>query len=269
MSQPALPLDLPDTSTEPTDAHVTSWGLGVESSAYLVEVLSNPDRHGVDPADMVVLHAVVGSEWPDTLRDAERYVLPILRDRNVRLVQVARAGRRDTDGIVVLDDSRDPRRIHAAGPWTLADESRVSGNVPQLSHRRCSLRFKGWVLDRWIAVNLAGRPYRHVIGYSAEERSRAARDLVYASATRTPVHPLIEWGWTRAACAARLLTGFGVVWRKSACAYCPYAGGKSLTDTLARMRQYPAEAATALLLETPAVALNERSRLYGTRSLLD
>jgi hypothetical protein len=60
-----------------------------------------------------------------------------------------------------------------------------------------------------------------------------------------------------------------VLWPKSACVFCPYAGGASLPDTLARMRAHPDEAATALLLEAPAVALNPRSRLYGTHSLAD
>jgi len=184
---------------------VVSWGLGVDSSAYLVEVLSNPGRYGVDPRRLIVVHAVVGSEWRSTIADAEQCVLPLLADAGVRTVQVARAGRRDADGIAVLSDTTSPRWLHREGPWTLADDSRVSGTVPKLSHRRCSLRFKGWPLSQWIATALGDQPYRHVLGYSAEETRRAARDLVYATAMRTPVHPLIEWGGTRAACAARLL----------------------------------------------------------------
>jgi hypothetical protein len=143
------------------------------------------------------------------------------------------------------------------------------GTIPQLSHRRCSLRFKGWPLDQWLHRNLTGQPHEHVIGYTAEETPRAARDLVYATNTRSPRHPLIEWGWTRAACLARLHTEFGITWEKSACTFCPYAGGKSLTATLTRMRRHPTEAATALLLEAPAIALNPNSRLFGAHSLRD
>jgi hypothetical protein len=249
--------------------HLVSWGLGVESTAYLVEVLTAPHRYGLDLADMIVIHAVVGSEWRATLADAERFVLPMLAERGVRTVQVARGGPREADGIVVLDDTRTPTRLHSRGPWTLEQESVQSGTVPQLSHRRCSLRFKGWVLDQWITQNLRGRPFEHVIGYSAEERTRAKRDLVYATDTRTPVHPLIDWGWTRAACAARLLAEFGITWQKSACTFCCYSGGRSLTSTLKRMRDNPDEAALALLLEAPAVMLNPNSKLYGTHSLLE
>ncbi|WP_410586682.1 hypothetical protein [Amycolatopsis sp. lyj-23] len=88
-----------------------------------------------------------------------------------------------------------------------------------------------------------------MIGYSAEECTRAKRDLVYATDTRTPVHPLIEWGWTRAACSARLLAEFGITWQKPACTFCCYSGGRSLTSTLKRMRDHPEEAALALLIE--------------------
>ncbi|RSM68681.1 hypothetical protein DL991_41160 [Amycolatopsis sp. WAC 01375] len=271
MSEPALPLELPHRGItgDARPLHVVSWGLGVESSAYLVEVLSDPDRHGIDPSTMIVLHAVVGSEWAQTYTDAEQFLLPLLADRGVRTVQLARGGPRESDGIVVLDDTTRPQRLHRRGPWTLAEESTLSGTVPQLSHRRCSLKFKAWPLDTWISANLGDRPYEHVIGYSVEEMTRAKRDLVYATATRSPSHPLIRWGWTRDACSARLLAEFGVIFQKSACVFCPYAGGRSLNSTLSRMRESPDEAATALLLEAPAIALNPRSKLFGTHSLLE
>lgn len=265
-----LPLDLslPATPTPARPVHVVSWGLGVESSAYLTEILSVPDQYGIDLANVIVLHAVVGNEWAATITDAEQFLVPMLADRGVRTVQVARGGPRDADGIVVLDDSPHPTMIHRRGPWTLEEESARSGTVPQLSHRRCSLKFKGWVLDQWIAAHLSDQPYDHVIGYSAEEINRARRDLVYATASRTPCHPLIEWGWTRAACSARLLSEFGVIWEKSACVFCPYAGGRSLEATLKRMRNNPEEAVTALMLEAVAMMLNPHSKLYGTHSLL-
>src|SRR5205823_1287922 len=113
-------------------------------------VLIEPDRHGVDTANMVVLHAVVGSEYDDTLRDSQRFILPLLRDRGVRLVQLARRGPKERDGIEVLDDTTRPRIMHHKGPWTHAQHNEVNGVTPQLSDRRCSLQFKGFVLDRFI-----------------------------------------------------------------------------------------------------------------------
>jgi hypothetical protein len=46
---------------------VVSWGLGVDSSAYLTEILDNPDRYRLDLDRLIVVHAVVGSEWATSL----------------------------------------------------------------------------------------------------------------------------------------------------------------------------------------------------------
>ncbi|WP_158894603.1 hypothetical protein [Amycolatopsis anabasis] len=192
MSTPTL-FDLDHTDRPPL--HIVSWGAGGESSAYLTEVLTEPDKHGVNPSNIVVLHAVVGSEFDDTLRDSQRFILPLLRDRGVRLVQLARRGPLERDGIEILDDTTTPRVMHHKGPWTLAQHNEANGITPQLSDRKCSLRFKGFVLDRFILTEFPGREYTHVIGYNRDERSRAEKDDVYATQTRDPVHPLIEWNW--------------------------------------------------------------------------
>lgn len=99
---------------------VINWGLGVDSTAYLVRMLEDPAAHGVDLARTVVLHQLTGDEWPTSRVHAERYVLPLLREHRVRLVQVARAGR--SLEIAVMDDSRQPERIVERGPWALWDE---------------------------------------------------------------------------------------------------------------------------------------------------
>ncbi|RSN60559.1 hypothetical protein DMH01_14740 [Amycolatopsis sp. WAC 04182] len=140
----------------------------MESSAYLTEILTAPEVLGIDPANMVVLHAVVGSEFNDTLRDSERFILPLLRDRGVRLVQLSRRGPVESDGIEILDDTRSPRVMHSKGPWTLAQHNAANGITPQLSDRRCSLQFKGFVLDRFILTAFPDREYRHAIGYNRD-----------------------------------------------------------------------------------------------------
>lgn len=45
---------------------VINWGLGVDSTAYLVKMLEDPAAHGVDLARTMVLHELTGSEWPAT-----------------------------------------------------------------------------------------------------------------------------------------------------------------------------------------------------------
>ncbi|WP_052121233.1 hypothetical protein [Amycolatopsis sp. MJM2582] len=242
----------------------------MESSAYLTEVLSEPEVHGIDPANMVVLHAVVGSEFNDTLRDSERFILPLLRDRGVRLVQLSRRGPAESDGIEILNDTRRPKAMHSKGPWTLAQHNAVNGITPQLSDRRCSLQFKGFVLDRFILTAFPDREYRHAIGYNRDETGRADKDDVYATQTRKPFHPLIDWDWSRTRCLARLHKAFRVTWKKSACSFCPFAGSQaSLPDLKDRMRLFPNRAVEALLTEFRALFFNPRSRMFGRHSLYD
>ena len=77
-----------------------------------------------------------------------------------------RAGAAQADGITILDDSRAPRAVHLGGDWKLSDEMLAAGTVPQVADsRKCSAKAKGWVLDQFLAVEMAGRPYRHVMGF--------------------------------------------------------------------------------------------------------
>src|SRR4051794_37709595 len=83
-----------------------SWGLGVDSSAILTRWLLEPDSRDFDLADLTVLVAMTGDEHPSSEQLATTHLLPLLAQHGVRLVQVARGGRSDRDGIVVLGDSR-------------------------------------------------------------------------------------------------------------------------------------------------------------------
>ncbi|MET9779275.1 hypothetical protein ABZ023_34385, partial [Streptomyces sp. NPDC006367] len=143
-------------------------------------------------------------EWPTSLSYVDRLVLPLLAERRVRVVQVARMGRSDSDGVMVLDDSRATRRIHQAGPWRLSDWLLTGGTVPQMAsgRRTCSIRFKGWVLDHWAVAEFGQVPFRRVIGYHAGERSRMEKDTkiqnrLNEQAGRVicqPSYPLIDAG---------------------------------------------------------------------------
>lgn len=127
---------------------VLSYGMGVESTAillrWLCEPASRPHQLLLGLSNLVVLIAQTGDEWPDTIRDVETHILPLLREHRVRLVEVARAGPRCRDGLVVLQDSRTPQRLHADaaehGFFALSTENRVSGTLPQLGgSRKCSV----------------------------------------------------------------------------------------------------------------------------------
>ncbi|MEV7872581.1 hypothetical protein AB0P17_42220 [Streptomyces sp. NPDC088124] len=177
---------------------VISWGLGVDSTAYLVKMLDDPAACGVDLARTVVLHQLTGDEWPTTRAHAEQYVLPLLRERRVRLVQVARASRGLEIG--VMNDSRQPENLIERGPWTMWDEYEAGGTVPQQGGiRLCSLHAKGEVGDAWIEREIGDRPFRQVMGFNADEVGRSLRDQVASkNPLRQGLYPLIDWAWGRA-----------------------------------------------------------------------
>lgn len=188
---------------EADDAVVLSWGFGVESTALLTRWLREPECRDFPIQNLIVLSAQTGDEWSDSARLAETYVLPELRAHRVRFVELARAGHRQSDGITVLQDSREPTRLHLEGSYKLSDELTRAGTVPQFGGvHRCSLKFKAFVIDTFLPsifvapasggeqqslfpdsaeslipanANLrrtAQVPFRHAFGYNVAEQDR-------------------------------------------------------------------------------------------------
>lgn len=264
----------------PIPAHIRrprilSWGLGVDSSAALMRWLTDPTSRNWPLSDLTVLVAHTGDEWASTLTAAQRHVLPALRHHGVRLVQVARRGPSHAqDGVVVLDDSTRPTRLHGEGAYTLADEMLAAGTLPQSGGARiCSVHAKGEVLDAAIDRLTRGRPYEHLLGFEANETKRAEKDTTYNTPCRTGAYPLIDWGWDRAACVADLRQRTGATFGKSACSYCPFALASvrsgSRDEVLRRFAVEQAPADLALTMETTATALNPRQGLLAGKRLLD
>jgi hypothetical protein len=254
---------------------VISYGLGVDSSAVLLRWLLEPATRPAPPEEWLVITAITGNEWPSTVALVTEHMLPLLASHGVRFVQVAKAGPLYEDGIVVLDDSRSPRFLHQRGPWALSDEMLAAGTVPQVAgNRKCSLKFKGEVIDRWLVTELQGAPFQHAIGFEASEAGRALRDARHNTgarpkaghpANRTGFYPLIEWGWDREACERYIEAQLGVTWQKSACTFCPFAlcNTTSRKRVLARYAADPEPGMSALVMEHVAVALNPRQGLAG------
>lgn len=252
---------------------VLSYGLGTDSTAILLRWLHDPTSRDFDLADLVVVTAMTGDEWPATGHLVEAHVLPLLRAHGVRYVQVARAGASQHDGITVLADSRCPQALHLAGDYTLSDELLAAATVPQLGGtRKCSIKAKGWPLDTLIERLLgAGTAYRHVVGFEANEPGRALKDARENTATRTGVYPLIKWGWDRAACERYITAVTGAAWLKSACVFCPFAlsNAAGRQRVLALYRQDVKAAVHALFIEHVSLAFNPRQGLNGTVRLVD
>jgi hypothetical protein len=250
-----------------TTTIVLNLGMGVESSAILVRWLTEPETRWFPLRKLIVLTAQVGDEGQRTRTLMEQVIYPLLRQHRVRTVQVARGGPSQHDGIVVLDDTRSPTICHTEGHYTLRQELLTAGTVPQYASgkRRCSLKFKGWVLDTWLAQTLGTRRFVQVMGFAADEPERIARDSRFATVQRATRYPLAEWGWERHRCEDELEEITGERWEKSCCSYCPFAmSGSHLVE---RFRDDHQAAVDALLVEFVAMALNERMRLFKNRSL--
>src|SRR5215208_444081 len=108
-----------------------SYGMGVESSAVLARWCFETAVRPCPLDELIVITAETGEEYADTGSDVEAYILPLMRAHSIRLVQVARAGHHEADGIIVLDDTNRPTRVHLGGAYKLSDELRRNGTVPQ------------------------------------------------------------------------------------------------------------------------------------------
>jgi hypothetical protein len=246
---------------------VLSFGMGVDSSAILVEWVNNPGSRDFDLKDLLVITAMVGDEFPETGQMVEEFILPLLKKHNIRYVQVARGGRKDSEGVAVLSDTRKPTTLYLDGVYKLSDELKAAATVPQYAHgkRTCSIKYKGWVLDMVIEAIMDGSPFRHVMGFNAEEEFRAERDSSYSTVLRASEYPLIEWGWGRVACEDYLEAWCGKPWPKSCCTFCPFAGGKC--EAMGRYDSDQASGVAALALEHMSLAMNPRVGLYSGTSL--
>jgi hypothetical protein len=68
---------------------ILSLGMGVESTAILVRWLTEPATRPCPLDKLIVLTAMTGDEYADTVSDMEKYILSMLRAYGVRFVQVA------------------------------------------------------------------------------------------------------------------------------------------------------------------------------------
>lgn len=272
---------------------VLSYGLGVDSTALLLRWLEDADSRDFSLSELLVVTSMTGDEWPLTGALVERHVLPRLCDAGVRFAQVARGGRLQEQGIVVLDDTDSPTRLHLAGAYKLSEEMTVAGTVPQTGGSRlCSMKFKGWVIDTYLQHH-APEATRHAFGYEAGEFSRARRCVEnmpgrmafgfgkseegrarrateYDTPHRRAEFPLIDWDWDREACQRFIEEVTGVPdWPKSACVYCPFAltSRAGRERSLTRYDTRPESALEALMLERRSLCLNPRGGLIAGKRL--
>ncbi|MGV9678830.1 hypothetical protein ACWDSJ_26400 [Nocardia sp. NPDC003482] len=249
----------------------------MESTAGIMRAIlepgCRPSEIEPDFSNLIILTAQTGDEWRSTCDLVARHVLPVLRALEIRTVEVARAGPSRRDGIVILQDTRHPERMHPdpeeSGFYALITEHRHNAVMPILASRTCSAKAKGWPLDTWRERHLAAQPYFHAIGYNLDEQHRIDRDrAITLGGQRTPVYPLYTDGWTRQRCQQYLFDLLGVWWPKSCCRQCPFVSVPSWPEQLARYRAAPEEAFGHLVDEYLALAVNRNSTLFGRTGTL-
>lgn len=278
-----------DTGTLSTakPIYLLSYGMGVESHAILERWLNEPASRPFESWDqLIVVTAQVGEEnKSDTIPNVERRAFPLMRKHGIRFVEVARRGHLEADGIVVLQDTREPVRLHPDGAYKLSDELLRNGTVPQFGgEHRCALKFKAFCIETWMAFEFRGestRPVYHVFGYNADETSRIRKSDVHIAAhnedrsievNRTPIvvfgfnadeigriersrkydgptrigsYPLLDWSWNREKCHAYILEQSGIDWTKSACSFCPFCRDSAKGEANAAKRWNAAPEQTA------------------------
>jgi len=256
---------------------VLSFGLGLDSTSLLIRWLTDPSSRDFALEDLVLVTAMTGHESAATVDAMNRLVLPRLRHHAIRYIQTARSQRRTNragDGIVILDDSRSPQKLYAGGQYTLGDEMLSAATIPQRGGSRiCSVHSKGDALDPVIARITQGQPYRHVVGFEANEAARAAKDRLHDTELRSGWYPLQDWGWTRSDCHRYLLVldVLGESVPKSCCGFCPFAMSTAAgwAQVIERYRQEPQLGADAMFLEHVARSINPSQTLIEGSSVAD
>ncbi|GAB4975801.1 hypothetical protein [Mycobacterium intracellulare] len=254
---------------------VLSFGLGLDSTSLLIRWLTDTSSRDFALEDLVLVTAMTGHESAATIDAMNRLVLPRLRQHAIRYIQTARSQRRTSragDGIVILDDSRTPQELHAGGQYTLGDEMLSAATIPQRGGSRiCSVHSKGDALDPVIARITKGRPYRHALGFEANEAARAAKDQLHDTELRRGWYPLIDWRWTRSHCRRYLLDVLGESVPKSCCGFCPFAMSTAAgrAQVVERYRREPQLGADAMFLEHLARSINPAQTLIEGSSVAD
>lgn len=241
--------------------HVLNYGMGVESTAILLRWLFDPTSRGFSLKNLIILIAQTGDEFDTTKDLVETHIFPLLRKYKIRTVQVAKAGASQKDGYTILDDSRCPTELYIEGDYKLSDLLHSDGIIPLYSGGHiCAQKFKGEVLDAWLADHLGTDKFGPYLGYNSEELKRASKVEDYKCRGNDFLFPLIEWGWTRQDCMNYIQQHLGVEWLKSCCKFCPYI---SISTVVGRFQLEPEAAGFTLLTEAIALALNPTMQLFS------
>ncbi len=187
-----------------------SYGLGVDSTAMLVGMV----KQGLRPD--FILFADVGSE-----RRATYAYLPIIQDflRREKFPPIT---------TVQYEPKYAPYN-------TLEDNMLTNATLPGATFGRgnCSVKFKIVPQEKW-ERRFKGRKIIKLVGFEAGEEYRQKRSNQRAHTMKKPNYeyefPLIQWGWDREECKARIREAGLSVPPKSSCIFCPNMKPEELYD---------------------------------------
>ena len=200
---------LPGDPALPVPPVVAAWGMGLDSTALIIEWVSRGW-----PLSLV-LTADTGGERPETYD-----YLPIFQ----RWM--------DARGIEHEIVSYAPKRFKHWPPYfTLLENCLTNATLPSISFGRhsCSQKWKIQPQDKWVenwepaqrAWERGGKVIK-LIGYDASpaDSRRYAHREGHVDPRYTYCYPLRDWGWDRLHCAARIKAEGLPVPVKSSCFFC-------------------------------------------------
>ncbi len=200
---------LPDDPALPLPPVIAAWGMGLDSTAMIIEWVSRGW-----PLDLV-LTADTGSERPETYD-----YLPIFQ----RWM--------DAHGIEHEIVSYAPKRFKHWPPYfTLLENCLTNATLPSISFGRhsCSQKWKIQPQDKWVETwEPAQRTWARggkvikLIGYDASpaDSRRYAHREGHVDPRYDYCYPLRDWNWDRFRCAARIKAEGLPVPVKSSCFFC-------------------------------------------------
>lgn len=257
----------------PQMIHLLNWGMGVESTWLLVDWIKHPENRPPGLTDLssqlVVLVAQTKREFNATKQHCEQFVLPLLREHNIRLAQVGKAGVSKRDGYVVLGDTQQPYDLHTRDDriYGLNDSFETDGWTQRVNRPHiCAQRWKGEVLDAWIADHILPSAFGPYLGYNRDETKRVKDALDYGCHGERYIYPLVERDISRQRCLDDLFTWFGVMWHKSCCEFCPF---QTKDTAIAHYAEDPMAALYAMRVEFISMAMNPRMLLFERRGVRD
>lgn len=235
----------PPTDYDCGDPLVLSYGMGVDSTAVLVEWY----RRGIRPD--VILFADVGNELPET------YAYAAVID--AWLERVGFPAR-----TIVRYQVRKPRNGFYS---TLEENCLVNRTLPGIAFGRksCSLKWKGEQLDAhartlFAAHIAAGGKVLRAIGYDAGPCDMK-RGTSESKGPWRWIYPLREWGWDRERCELEIARAGLPVPGKSACFFC---SSMKPAELIQLAKRHPDLARRAVIMEDNArPRLREISGLWG------